>query len=50
MQKAYSESVYNCNQSNIVYSTLGGTAPILGAAMYAQELIIEDFLYSAIEG
>lgn len=44
--ETFRKNVYACNQTAIHYSNLPGTAPVLGAAMYAQEKIIEDFLLS----
>ncbi|GHT86538.1 N-acetylglucosamine repressor [Bacteroidia bacterium] len=43
-EQAFRDNVYANNNTLLCYSSLTGTAPVLGAAMYAQEKIIKSFL------
>ncbi len=43
-EQFYRKNVYTLAKTKIIYSPLSGTATSLGAAMYAQEKLIDDFL------
>jgi len=44
LEQTFQSNVYTCNKTSLCYSDLPSTAPVLGAAMYAHEKIITDFL------
>lgn len=48
LEQTFQNNVYTCNQTSLCYSGLPSTAPVLGAAMYAHEKIITDFLLNRV--